>query len=260
MIGVFDSGIGGLSVVKGIFRYLPQYPIIYFGDTARFPYGIKGPEVIKGYARENVQFLIDKGAKVIVVACNTVSAVALEDLRQEFSIPIFGVIEPAVNCAISLTRNKKVGVIGTRATINSNIYEKKIRGANPQIKVYSQACPLLVSLVEEGWNKQPETKSILAKYLRLFKSKKIDTLVLGCTHYPFIKNLIQKEVGVKVQLIDSGQEVALFLREFLMHNPVLNLAGEGEKPHQFFVSDISGNFQKIAQKWLGKKIILSLKK
>lgn len=254
MIGIFDSGIGGLSVVKVLWRHLPQYKIIYFGDTARFPYGAKGPEIIKKYARENTEFLIKKGAKVIIVACNTASAVALEDLRKKFLMPIFGVIDSAADQAVRLTKNKKIGVIGTRATIGSKIYEKKIKSIDPQIKVFSQACPLLVSLVEENWINRSETKSIVKKYLQPLKNKKIDTLILGCTHYPFIKNITQKEMGRSVRLVDSGEELILFLKNFLASNAKIEKSLARGKNHQFFVSDLTPHYTKIAKKWLNKNI------
>lgn len=254
MIGIFDSGIGGLSVVKSIFRHLPKYQIVYFGDTARFPYGTKGPAVIKKYSLENTKFLINKGAKIIIVACNSASSVVLDDLKKTFSMPIFGVIDSAVNQAVCLTKNKKIGVIGTRATINSKIYEKKIKRIDPQIKVFSQACPLLVSLIEEGWLNQPETKSILKKYLKPLKNKKIDTLILGCTHYPFVKKIIQKEMGKHVRLIDSGEQLALSLREFFKNSRrAERIVGKGDK-HQFFVSDFTPHYSQIAKMWLNRDI------
>lgn len=275
MIGIFDSGIGGLSVVKAIERHLPDCNLIYFGDTARFPYGIKGPEVIKKYARENAEFLINQGAKVIVVACNTASAVALDYLKKQFpNTPIFGVIESAVAMVVKTTKNGRIGIIGTRATIGSGVYEKKIQkidsflvpsphlwgegGVRGQ-KVFSQACPLLVSLIEEDWIKKPETKTILAKYLKPLKAKKIDTLVLGCTHYPFIKNLIQKEMGNDVKLIDCGEALASELKNL---TPALSFSRrglKGEIKNQFYVSDLTPNFEKLAEKWLNKKINLKLK-
>lgn len=276
MVGIFDSGIGGLSVVRAIERHLPVCNLIYFGDTARFPYGIKGPEVIKKYAEENAEFLISQGAKIIVVACNTASAVALEDLKRQFpKMPIFGVIEPAVRAAVKATKNDRIGIIGTRATIGSGVYEKKIQemdsfltpsprlrgegGVRDRVKTYSNAAPLLVSLIEEGWTNRSETKTILANYLKPLKAKKIDTLILGCTHYPFIKNLIQKEMGRGVKLIDCGEALAMELKNL---TPTLSLKRRGseEIKSQFFVSDLTPNFEKLAGKWLKRKIELKLKK
>lgn len=254
MIGIFDSGIGGLSVVKTIERHLPDCNLIYFGDTARFPYGIKGPEVIKKYSRENAEFLISQGAKIIIVACNTASAVALEYLKQQFpAVPIFGVIEPAAIAAVKITKNGRIGIIGTRATINSGIYKQKLKEINSNLNIYSEACPLLVSLIEEGWTDRPETKTILAEYLKPLKARKIDTLILGCTHYPFIKNLIQKEMGGGVKLIDCGEALAKQLSDLDIQMPA-------NGTNEFYVSDLGTNFQFLAQKWLNKKINLKIKK
>lgn len=255
MIGVFDSGVGGLSVVKQLFRYLPQYQIIYFGDTARCPYGSKGDNVIRQYARENAQFLINRGAKIIIIACNTASAVALDILKKEFTIPIFGVIEAAAQYAVAVSKNKKIGVIGTRATINSGIYEKRIRDlADYKIAVYSQACSLLVPLVEEGWGNYLETKLAVERYLKPLKSKNIDTLILGCTHYPFIKNLIKREIGENTRLVDSGKELVLSLKKFLDDNREMKSELTRGQKHQFFVSDLTSNLAVITKKWFNKDI------
>ena len=194
MIGIFDSGIGGLTVVKEIFKQLPQYQITYFGDTARTPYGNKSKELITKYAFEDTDFLLKKGAKLIVVACNTASAVASEELKNRYKdIPIFEVITPAVDKAIKVTQNKRIGVIGTKATVQSRIYEKQINKLNKDIKVLPKACPLFVPLAEEGWIKKPETKMIAKKYLHSLKIQQIDALILGCTHYPLLKELIQAQ-------------------------------------------------------------------
>lgn len=253
MIGVFDSGIGGLSVVKALWRHLPAHQIIYFGDTARFPYGTKGAEVIKRYAYENAQFLIKQGAQIIVVACNTASAVALDYLNKKLSVPVLGVIEAGALRAAELTKNNKIAIIGTRATIQSKVYENKLRKIDANFKVYSQACPLLVSLVEEGWLKYPESKLILKRYLAPLKKQKADTLVLGCTHYPLAKNAIQKVVGSKMKLVDSGEALATHLAYFLKENGLDKKIKKGDK-HQFFVSDLTPNLEVISKKWLDKKI------
>ncbi|MEA1901260.1 MAG: glutamate racemase, partial [Thermodesulfobacteriota bacterium] len=183
MIGIFDSGIGGLTVVKAIMENLFGYDIIYFGDTARTPYGTKSSETVKKYALENTEFLLSKGAKIIVIACNTASSVATESVAENFDIPIFEVITPAVELSINTSHKPCIGIIGTRATVKSGIYEKKIKKMNPHARVYSKACPLLVPLVEEGWLNKPETKMIVKKYLHPLKVRQIDTLILGCTHY-----------------------------------------------------------------------------
>jgi glutamate racemase len=256
MIGIFDSGIGGLTVVKKMFEILPDYQLLYFGDTARTPYGNRGEEVIKKYALEDAEFLIKKGAKVIVIACNTASAVAAEDLKKKLSVPVFEVVLPAVEKATQVTRNKKIGVIGTRATINSGIYEKLIQSHNNEYKVFSQAAPLLVPLVEEGWLNRPETKTIIKKYLHPLRLANIDTLILGCTHFPLLKEIIKVKIGKNRKLVDSGEEVVLKLKEFLEKNKDLEKSLEKNKNHEFFVSDLTPRFQEIAEKWLGRKIKL----
>jgi glutamate racemase len=261
MIGIFDSGIGGLTVVREILDKLPQYRIIYFGDTARTPYGTKSQKTIIEYSMEDTAFLLAQGAKVIVVACNSASSVAFETLRQRFSVPLFEVIKPAVQKALGLTRKQRVGVIGTRATIGSGIYERLLKEARPEMEVFSQACPLLVPLVEEGWLKRPETKRIVRKYLFSLKMKQIDTLVLGCTHYPLLKPLIEPKMGKRVKVIDSSQEVALWVKDYLEKHP--EVAGtltstDGQEGHRFFVSDLTPNFEQIARQFLGRPIKLEL--
>lgn len=254
MIGVFDSGVGGLTVVREIFKKLPDYKIIYFGDTARTPYGTKSKETIIKYAREDAKFLLDHGAKIIVIACNTASAVAAEILRAEAGVPVFEVIMPAVRAAFSATKKGKVGVIGTRATVTSGVYETMIKKENKNIQVESQACPLLVPLVEEAWLNQPETKKIVRKYLQPLKNKQIDTLILGCTHYPVLKNIIKTRTGKRVALVDSAEEVVQELKIFLTKNSEVekSLVKDGE--HKFFVSDLTAQVPKIAEKLLGKEV------
>lgn len=263
MIGIFDSGIGGLTVVKKMFEILPDYQLLYFGDTARTPYGGRGQEVIKKYAQEDAEFLIKKGAKIIVIACNTASAVAAEDLKNKLSVPVFEVVLPAVEKAIQITRNKKIGVIGTRATINSGVYEKLIQSASgrtasqvDEFKVFSQSAPLLVPLVEEGWLKKPETKTIIKKYLHPLRLANIDTLILGCTHFPLLKDIIKIKIGKSRKLIDPGEEVVLQLKEFLEKNKEIEKSLGKNDNHEFYVSDLTPRFQEIAERWLGRKIKL----
>lgn len=254
MIGVFDSGVGGLTVVREIFKELPDYKIVYFGDTARTPYGTKSKETIIKYAREDAKFLLDHGAKIIVIACNTASAVAAEVLRKELNIPVFEVIVPAARAAVSVTKRGKIGVIGTRATVSSGVYESMIKKEDKNIQVESQACPLLVPLVEEVWLDQPETKKIVRKYLQPLKNKQVDTLILGCTHYPVLKNIIKARIGRKVKLVDSAEEVVHELKNFLVKNgdAEKKLAKDGD--HKFFVSDLTAQVPKIAEKLLGKTV------
>ncbi len=254
MIGVFDSGVGGLTVVREIFKKLPDYKIIYFGDTARTPYGTKSKETIIKYAREDAKFLLDHGAKIIVVACNTASAVAAEILRKESGVPVFEVIMPAVKAALSATKKGKIGVIGTRATVTSGVYEAMIKNGNKNIQVISQPCPLLVPLVEEAWLNQPETKKIVRKYLQPLKNKQIDTLILGCTHYPMLKNIIKSRIGRRVVLVDSAEEVVHELKEFLANNSDVEKSLGKDGSHKFYVSDLTAQVPRIAEKLLGEPV------
>jgi len=194
-IGVFDSGIGGLTVVKEIIKLLPYENLVYFGDTARVPYGIKSKETIIKFSLENTLFLLQQDVKVIVVACNTSSSLALPIIRRHFKIPIIGVIMPGAKEAVYATKNKKIGVLGTRATINSNAYEEEIKRLDSGMHVYSQACPMFVPLVEEGWINDSITTKVAEKYLGLMRAKGVDTVILGCTHYPLLKSKIQEVMG-----------------------------------------------------------------
>jgi len=266
MIGIFDSGLGGLTVVREIFRELPEFPVVYFGDTARTPYGTKSKETIIKYALEYADFLVKEGAKLLVVACNTVSSVAVQALKEKFNIPVFEVITPAAKKAVEVTKNNRIGVIGTRATVNSGVYKEKIvsfyslsfprpegdsRGGNPQkIKIFQQPCPLLVSLVEENWINKSETKTIIRKYLSPLKSEQVDTLILGCTHYPFLKDIIQKKIGRSVKIVDSAEEVTKDLKEYLTDS---NIKFDSA-PNKFFTSDLTPHFQNLASKWLGREV------
>jgi glutamate racemase len=261
MIGIFDSGIGGLTVVREVLEKLPQYRIVYFGDTARTPYGSKSQKTIIEYATEDTEFLLSQGAKIIIVACNSASSAAFGALKERFAVPIFEVIRPGVEKTLALTRKQRVGVIGTRATIGTGIYERLLKEARPEVQVFSQACPLLVPLVEEGWMKRPETKRIVRKYLFSLKMKQIDTLVLGCTHYPLLKPIIQAKMGRRVAVIDSSQEVALWVKRYLEKNPEIadSLTPMGDQDgNRFFVSDLTPTFELIASQFLGRPIRLEL--
>ena len=247
MIGIFDSGIGGLTVVSTILKQLKGYDLIYFGDTARTPYGNKSPATVINYALEDTAFLLDQGARIIVMACNSASSVAVDAVRDRFKIPVFEVITPAVNLALTLTKKNAIGVIGTRATINSGIYEAKLKSGNAEIKVYSNPCPLLVPLVEEGWFKRPETRMIVKKYLHPLKTRQIDTLILGCTHYPILKTIIQRKIGQRVTIIDSSETVAKEIEIFLTQNPKIKDNLTQNDQHRFFVSDVTSQFEKTAK-------------
>ena len=254
MIGIFDSGVGGLTVAKAIMEKIPGYDIIYFGDTAHTPYGTKSPETVMGYTVNNIEFLLSQGASVIVIACNTASSVATAGVLERFDVPIFEVITPAVKLAVSASKKFRFGVIGTRATITSGIYEKKILEMRPAAKIYSVACPLLVPLVEEGWLNKPEAAMIVKKYLHPLKTRRIDTLILGCTHYPLLKKVIQRKAGKQVHLIDSSISVAGDIKAYLdKYTEVDKPLGKNGKL-TLFVSDITEQFEKIAVMTLKTKV------
>ncbi len=256
MIGIFDSGIGGLTVAKAILDCLPEYDIIYFGDTARTPYGNKSPETVIQYVLENTRFLANEGAKIIVVACNTASSLAFGQIKVNYKVPVFEVVTPAVDLAIEKSRKKRIGVIGTRATIASGIYEKKILDKAPGAKVYSAACPLLVSLVEEGWLKKPETRMIVKKYLFPLKVREIDALILGCTHYPILKSIIQRKIGKSVKVIDSSTSVAENVKRFLDNHEKIEKSLTKNRKIKMFVSDVTDQFEKTAKALLKRNVSL----
>jgi len=252
-IGVFDSGIGGLTVVKALLRRLPNENIVYFGDTARVPYGPKSPQVVREYAREDTEFLLSKNVKMIVVACNTVSAVALDVVQKGAKVPVVGVIVPGAKAALAATKKKRIGVIGTVGTVSSNAYANAIRMLDKEATVFSRPCPLFVPLVEEGWIDHKATEMIANEYLFPFTAEKIDTLVLGCTHYPLLKALISRSMKESALLIDSGEATALEVEELLAKERMKNPSGE--KPNlQFFVSDIPAKFAEIGERFLGAKM------
>ncbi len=256
MIGIFDSGLGGLTVIRALMDSLPGYDMIYFGDTARTPYGTKSRETVIRYSIENTEFLLDKGAKAIVMACNTASSVATETIVNKYNVPVFEVITPAVDLSLKTSAKHRIGVIGTRATINSCVYEKKIVEKNNEARVFSTPCPLLVPLVEEGWMKKPETRMIIKKYLHPLKTKQIDTLILGCTHYPLLKKTIQGKIGRKVKIIDSSLAVAGSVKMYIEKHPEVceKLTVDGKT--KFFVSDITEQFDKTAKAILRKNVLL----
>lgn len=252
-IGVFDSGIGGLTVVRELMRQLPNESIIYFGDTARLPYGPKSPETVIRYSREITSFLRDQGVKIVVVACNTATAHALPTLRDEYDLPVIGVIEPGSRAAARATRSGSVGVIGTQGTINSRAYERAIAVELPSARITARACPLFVPLVEEGWLETEATNLIAHEYLAPFADGNVDTLVLGCTHYPLLKRAIGEVVGRQVRLIDSAEETAAETVATLRDR---NLTHEGDANprHRFISSDLPDQFLRFGQRFLGKSI------
>lgn len=252
-LGVFDSGIGGLTVVNQIMQVLPRENIVYFGDTARVPYGAKSEKVIIDYSLQIANFLISKDIKMLVVACNTVTAVALDILKAKFDIPVIGVIEPGAKAATNNTKIKKIGVIGTITTIKSNAYSKEIKKINSSISVISKACPLFVPLVEEGWIDHQVTKIVATEYLMPLVDKGIDSIVLGCTHYPIIKKTIQSVIGSKIKIIDSAESTAIEIKSVLKEKKILNSLNQSPN-HQFYVSDFPHKFDEIGTRFLGKKL------
>lgn len=252
-IGIFDSGVGGLTVAAEVMNTLPAEDIIYFGDIARTPYGSKSQETVRRFSIEIAEFLIKQGVKMIVVACNTASSLALGTLKERFSLPIIGVIEPGVLKAIKSTKSKRIGVIGTQATISSNAYPEAIKTADPTILVISQSCPLFVPLVEEGWLEHEVTKLVAEEYLTPLKENQIDTLILGCTHYPFLKGIIQAVMGDEVVLVDSAVEVAEETKKVLSQNN--GLRQQNPNPaYKFYVSDASAKFVEVGKRLLGNEL------
>ena len=252
-IGVFDSGIGGLTVVKALIEDLPQESIVYFGDTARVPYGTKSKSTIVRFSLENVEFLLRFGVKCIVIACNTSSSWALPTLRKYFKVPIVGVIRPGALAAVRQTKTRRVGVIGTTATIHSRAYETAIHRLDPAVTVFSQGCPLFVPLVEEGWLNGAISRQVAEQYLRPLMRQRIDTLILGCTHYPLLAPTIQRVLGPKVALVDSARQTASEVRGVLLGTDTL--CDRRVRPrHRFFVTDEPAHFNRIGHQFLGQVI------
>ncbi len=249
MIGIFDSGLGGLTVLKEIRKLLPKDDVIYLGDTARLPYGTKSKETITRYSIENADFLMHRGASIIIIACNTASSLAGNTLKKyNTSVPVFEVITPAIKRAQRVTKNGRVGVIGTPATINSGVYEKNMRG----YRVIGQSCPLLVPLIEEGWLKRNITKKVLANYLAPLKRSRIDTLILACTHYPLLTPLIRDIMGGEITIVNPAEELAQELVQFKNRYP--NRFTEKNGNIRFFVTDAPYQFETFSKTILGEKI------
>ncbi len=252
-IGVFDSGIGGLTVVKQMIRLTPHEDIIYVGDTARVPYGTRSSRTVIQYALQIAEFLASRDVKMLVVACNTSSAVAMRPLQERFNLPTIGVIGPGARGGSQATRNKLVGVIGTTATIRSESYVEEIRRLDPEIELYLKPCPLLVPLAEEGWTDNEVARLCVAEYLSSLKNENIDTLILGCTHYPLFENVLSRELGPEVTLVDSGVETARQVLETLTEKDMLNSKkAPGER--QFYVTDFPEKFQALSPAFLGEDV------
>ena len=252
-IGVFDSGIGGLTVVKALMHELPNESIVYFGDTARVPYGSKSKSTIVRFSLENVEFLLRCGVKCIVIACNTSSSWALPTLRKYFKVPIIGVIRPGARAAVRQTRNKRIGVIGTEATVTSRAYETEMKRLDGSIRVFAQSCPLFVPMVESGWLNGAVSIQIAATYLTPMLRQRIDTLILGCTHYPLLAPVIHKAIGPEVILVDSAVQTAAEVKGLLAWNEWRSVA-RGTPHHRFFVTDEPHHFTKIGERFLGDPI------
>ena len=248
-IGIFDSGIGGLTVLAAVRRRLPQESILYLGDTARVPYGTKSAETVVRYSRQCAAFLVERGVKAIVVACNTASAYALPDLEKSFGVPVMGVVEPGCAHALELSRGRATGVIGTSGTIASNAYGQTLKSMAPEVRVISRACPLFVPLVEEGWTEGDVADAVAARYLEGLGSEGIDTLILGCTHYPLLAATIAGQLGDGVRLIDSAEACAASLERLLERNSLSAPAGAAGGCH-LYVTDLPARFETIAHRFL----------
>ena len=259
-IGVFDSGVGGLTVAREIMRNLPSERIVYFGDTARVPYGSKSRESIIRFSRQIIHFLQEEHVKAIVVACNTASAYALDEVQKDLNIPIIGVVKPGAKVAAEATRNKRIGVIGTKGTIGSNIYADYIHEIDPEITVVGKACPLFVPLVDEGWLKDPVTVEVAERYLQELQEQDVDTLVMGCTHYPLLRSVLRELLGEKVTLVNPAYETAQSLKQLLkemnLDNPGIK---EEEFPYRFYVSDLADQFTAFANSILPYDVSMTKK-
>ena len=252
-VGIFDSGLGGLTVAQAVMARLPRESLIYVGDTARVPYGPKSPDTVRRYSREISRWLLDQGVKAIVIACNTSTAHALEELQAALPVPVLGVIEPGARAAVSAAGFHPVGVIGTAGTIRSKAYDRAIKALNPGAELITRACPLFVPLVEEGWLNHPATELVAQEYLHPVRAKNIRALILGCTHYPLLRPLIQEVVGERVKLIDSGAETAAALDDVLARDG-LGAPESAIPTYRFMVSDDPERFQRLGRGFLGHRV------
>lgn len=255
MIAIFDSGYGGLTVLKPIMELLPEYDYLYLGDNARTPYGNHNEATIKKFTKQAVDYLFDRGAVLVIFACNTASAVALREIQQEYlngktekNRKILGVLIPVAERAVKKTKNKRIGVVGTRATINSKAYDREIHKISPEIKIYSKSCPLLVPFIEENWHNKPEAISILKKYLMPLKTCNIDTLILGCTHYPLMQKSFQKIMGKKVNILTSGEITAISLKDYLKRHPEIEKKLTKNHTRAYLTTDDPLKFKEFTEK------------
>lgn len=245
-IGIFDSGVGGLTVAREIMRLLPNENVVYFGDTARVPYGSKSQETIIRYSSQIIRFLQTKNVKMIVIACNTASALALETVSKEVEIPVIGVVLPGARAALEATGNNKIGVVATEATIRSEIYTKVMKASNDEIQVTGKACPLFVPIAEEGLSKHKIAEDVIGYYLSDVKDSNIDTLILGCTHYPLLRSKIREYLGDNIHLVNPAYETALDVKRLLEEKDMMNLSEAKENQHAFYVSDLADKFKRFA--------------
>ncbi|HEX7049445.1 MAG TPA: glutamate racemase [Longimicrobiales bacterium] len=252
-IGVFDSGVGGLTVVRELRRVLPDESVLYFGDTARVPYGPKSPEAVRRYAREAAAFLLGRGIKMMVVACNTATAHAIDALQDELPVPVVGVIQPGARAAVAATRSGRIGVVGTAGTIASGAYDRQIRQLLPDARVFAQACPLFVPLVEEGWLDHPATRIIAAEYMAPLQKVDVDVLILGCTHYPLLRPTLADVLGPVITLVDSAAETVAEVQRILDAER-LRRTDEAPPRHAFAVSDAPLRFRDAARRFLDEAI------
>lgn len=252
-IGVFDSGLGGLTAAKEIMKLFPDESIVYFGDTSRVPYGTRSKETILKYTHSDIRFLLTQGVKMIVIACGTASSAALPEIKEDFSVPIYGVVDAAVYTAVRATENKRIGIIGTSATIKSGAYTGFIKEYDPEIQTFERACPLFVPLVENGHFDTPVTELVIDEYLKEIRDAGVDTLILGCTHYPLLEGAIARYMGEGVRLISPGQEVARFLKKKLTQENI-HSAERDENQYRYFVSDSVESFTELGGVFLEKEI------
>lgn len=253
-IGVFDSGLGGLTVLKEITKILPNENIVYFGDTARVPYGTRSKETVMKYTFQAINFLMSKDVKAIVLACNTATARSLVEAQEKYDIPILGVIEAGARTAANTTKNNIVGIIGTEGTIRSKAYNKEIAKLNKDIKIVDKACTLFVQIAEEGWANTDVAKLTAKKYLKELKDQNIDSLILGCTHFPILKKTIGEELGMDIKLVNPARETAMDLKKILEDKNLLNIDNDKEGEYEYFVSDIPEKFSDIAHEFLKREI------
>jgi len=252
-IGIFDSGVGGLTVFRAVQRRLPTESLVYLGDTARIPYGVRSPATIERYALECATFVQSRGVKAIVIACNTASALAANYLRSRCSVPVIGVIRPGARRAVELTNNGRVGVIATEATVASGAYERAIRALKDGLEITSRACPLFVPLAEEGWLNHPVTFQVAEEYLAQLRQSGVDTLVLGCTHYPILRPVIERTLGDRLSYVDSGEAVAETLVQ-LLEEQQLSSDNDGRRTEEFYVTDSADRFRRVAELFLGRQL------